>query len=213
MVPPGSPEKSANVGSPGRFSATTMPVAPASRTRACFALYGQPPRLTRAIEFRSEPAAREPSQSCRLAPPIVPTSTSRWSVEIHDGGMLSAAPNGILATPPGARTVIDGPKTCAFAVAPTLIASGAVAGEPAVPSPKKSRSFPAEMIGTTPARTMFATAGMSTSVRGSACGPPPEKLMMSIPSRTAASKAATISGLFAEQQPPSGAGAGTLKTR
>jgi hypothetical protein len=51
------------------------------------------------------------------------------------------------------------------------------------------------------------------SVRGSAWGPPPEKLMTSIPSRTAASKAATISGLLAEQQPPSGAGAGTLKTR
>ena len=103
MVPPGSPEKSANVGSPGRFSATTMPMAPASRTRASFALYGQPPRLTSAIEFRSEPAASEPSQSCRFAPPIVPTSTSRWSVEIHEGGMLSAGPKGIRATPPGAR--------------------------------------------------------------------------------------------------------------
>ena len=109
--------------------------------------------------------------------------------------------------------MIDGPKTCAFETAPTLIASGAVAGEPAVPSPKKSRSLPAEMIGTTPARTTFATAGMRMSVRGSACGPPPEKLMTSIPSRTAASKAAMISGLLAEQQPPSGAGAGTLKTR
>ena len=37
--------------------------------------------------------------------------------------------------------------------------------------------------------------------------------MTSIPSFTAASNAATISGLFAEQQPPSGAGFGTLKTR
>ncbi len=116
-------------------------------------------------------------------------------------------------TPPGDTTAIDDPKTCAFATAPTLIASGAVAGDPAVPRPKKSRSLPAEMIGTTPARTTFATASMRTSVRGSACGPPPEKLMMSIPSRTAASNAATISGLFAEQHPPSGAGAGTLNTR
>ena len=127
--------------------------------------------------------------------------------------MLSAGPNGIRPRPPGRDTVIDGPKTCALATAPTLIASGAVAGEPAVPRPKKSRSFPAEMIGTTPARTTFATAWMRMSVRGSACGPPPEKLMTSMPSRTAASKAATISGLFAEQQPPSGDGAGTLKTR
>ncbi len=168
IVPPGSPEKSANVGSPGRFSAMTRPAAPASRARASFALYGQPPRLTSAIAFRSEPAPSEPSQSWRFAPPIVPTSTSRWSVEIHEGGMVSAGPNGMRATPPGARTVIEGPKTCAFAVAPTLIASGAVAGEPAVPRPKKSRSFPAEMIGTTPARTTFATASMRTSVRGSA---------------------------------------------
>ena len=58
---------------------------------------------------------------------------------------------------------MDGPKTCAFAVAPTLMASGAVAGEPDVPSPKKSRSLPAEITGTTPARATFATAGTRMS--------------------------------------------------
>ena len=142
---------------------------------------------------------------------MVPTSTSRWFAEIHDGGMLSAGANGTRATPLGETTDSDGPKTWAFATAPTLIASGAVAGDPAVPRPKKSRSFPAEMTGTTPARTTFATASMRMSVRGSACGPPPEKLMTSMPSRTAASKAATISGLFAEQQPPSGAGCGNVE--
>src|SRR3972149_9361198 len=125
--------------------------------------------------------------------------------------MLSDGTNGVLATPAGETTEIDGPKTCAFAVAPTLIASGAVAGDPAVPSPKKSRSFPAEITGTTPARTTFLTVSMSASVRGSLCGPPPEKLMTSMPSATAASNAATISGVLPEQQPPSGCG--TLKTR
>ena len=80
-----------------------------------------------------------------------------------------------------------------------------------MPRPKKSRSFPAEMTGTTPARTTFATVGIIASVRGSACGPPPEKLMTSMPSATAASNAATISGVVPEQQPPSGSG--TLKTR
>ena len=126
--------------------------------------------------------------------------------------MLSDATNGIRPIPTaGATTESEFPKTCAFAVAPTLIASGDVAGEPAVPSPKKSRSFPADTIGTTPARTTFATVGMSASVRGSACGPPPEKLMMSMPSATAASKAATISGVVPEQHPPSGSG--TLNTR
>ena len=191
----------------------TIPVAPASRARAALTLYGQPPRLTSAIAPRSDPAGRRRRRAGGSTPLIDPTSTSRWSVEIHDGGMLSAGAKGIRPSPPGETTVSDGPKTCAFATAPTLIASGAVAGEPAVPRPKKSRSFPAEMTGTTPARTTFATASMRMSVRGSACGPPPEKLMTSMPSRTAASNAATISGLFAEQQPPSGAGAGTLKTR
>ena len=47
----------------------------------------------------------------------------------------------------------EAPKTCAFVVDPTLIDSGAVAGDPVVPRPKKSRSFPAEITGTTPART------------------------------------------------------------
>ena len=82
--------------------------------------------------------------------------------------MLSDGTKGILPTPAGETTEIDGPKTCAFAVAPTLIASGAVAGDHAVPSPKKSRSLPAEITGTTPARAIFATASMRMSVRGSA---------------------------------------------
>ena len=82
--------------------------------------------------------------------------------------MLSDGTNGILATPPGDTTEIDGPNTCPLAMAPTLIASGAVAGDPAVPSPKKSRSLPAEMTGTTPARTTLVTAWMRMSVRGSA---------------------------------------------
>ena len=153
------------------------------------------------------------AQSCRLTPAIEPTSTSRWFAEIQDGGIVSVGAKGIRGTPLGETTDSDAPKTCALATAPTLMASGAVAGEPAVPRPKKSRSLPAEMIGTTPARTTLDTASMRMSVRGSACGPPPEKLMMSMPSLTAASNAATISGLFAEQQPPSGDGAGTLKTR
>src|SRR5262249_18865242 len=49
MVPPESAVMNANVGSPGRFSATTMPIAPAARARPAFTLYGQPPRLTSAI--------------------------------------------------------------------------------------------------------------------------------------------------------------------
>ena len=76
IVPP-AVEKSANVGSPGRFSAITIPVAPASRARADLTLYGQPPRLTSAIAPRSDPRGGAASQSWRLPPEIEPTSTSR----------------------------------------------------------------------------------------------------------------------------------------
>ena len=88
-------------------------------------------------------------------------------------------------------------KTWLLAVAATLIASGAVEGEPTVPKPKSSRSFPAEITGTTPALTTFVTTCTIGSRAGSDCGPPPEKLTTSIPSATADSNAAMISGVLA----------------
>ena len=63
-----------------------------------------------------------------------------------------------------------GAKTCEFETAATVIASGAVPGEPAVPKPKSSRSFPAEMTGTTPAAATLFVAAIRTSFSGSACG-------------------------------------------
>ena len=48
-VPPDSAVMKGNVGSPGRFSAMTMPIAPAARAFEAFVPYGQPPRLTSAI--------------------------------------------------------------------------------------------------------------------------------------------------------------------
>jgi hypothetical protein len=86
---------------------------------------------------------------------------------------------------------------CEFDVAATEIASGAVPGEPALPSPKSSRSLPAAITGTTPASAVFRTASFIASLAGSVSGPPPEKLITFIPSETAASKARTISGVFA----------------
>ena len=65
------------------------------------------------------------------------------------------------------------------------------------------------MTGTTPAAATLRTASTSASLAGSVCGPPPEKLITSIPSRTAASKAATISGVL----PTWPTGVGTLKIR
>jgi hypothetical protein len=96
-----------------------------------------------------------------------------------------------------------------FETAATEIASGAVPGAPAVPIPNSSRSLPAEITGMTPAAATFATVSIRASLTGSTCGPPPEKLRTCIPSRTAASKAATISGVFATCP----MGVGTVKTR
>ena len=56
---------------------------------------------------------------------------------------------------------------------------------------------PAEITGTTPAAATLWIASISASLAGSVCGPPPEKLITSMPSATAASKAATISGVLA----------------
>ena len=84
---------------------------------------------------------------------------------------------------PAAVTASAGAKTWVFESAATEIASGAVPGEPVEPSPYSSRSLPAEMTGTTPAAATLRTASTSASLAGSVCGPPPEKLITSMPSR------------------------------
>ena len=106
-------------------------------------------------------------------------------------------------------TLSAGAKTWRFDTAATPIASGAVPGEPALPSPKSSRSFPAAITGTTPAAATFFTVSYIASFVGSVWAPPPEKLMTSMPSTTACSNAATICGVF----PTWPIGVGTLKTR
>ena len=97
-----------------------------------------------------------------------------------------------------------------FETAATEIASGAVPGEPAEPI--------AEVVAVVPRGDHRHDAGggevcepprSSASFAGSICGPPPEKLITSMPSFTAASKAATISGVFATCP----IGVGTVKTR
>jgi hypothetical protein len=110
---------------------------------------------------------------------------------------------------PGERTDRTGEKTCVFDVAATVIASGAVPGEPTVPIPNSSRSFPAEMTGTTPASATLWMTSTIASLAGSVSAPPPEKLITSMPSRTADSNAAAISGVLAMWP----IGVGTLKTR
>ena len=135
-------------------------------------------------------------------PMIVPTSTSVWSVVAHarrrrgssDCERARAGGRGRA----GARDAVSaGAKTCEFETAATRIASGAVPGEPTLPRPKSSRSLPAEITGTTPAAATLSTRLDQRVVRGIGLGPPPEKLITSMPSATASSKAATISGVYA----------------
>ena len=76
---------------------------------------------------------------------------------------VGAGTNGSWPSSTGEVSVRALVKMCALAVAATLMASGAVEGDPTVPIPKRSRSLPAEITGTTPALATFATAATSAS--------------------------------------------------
>ena len=76
------------------------------------------------------------------------------------------------------------------------IASAALPGDESEPLPNSSKSFPAATTGTTPAAAAPSSARATRSREGSISGSPRERLITSIPSLTAASIAATISGAF-----------------
>jgi hypothetical protein len=80
--------------------------------------------------------------------------------------------------------------------AATAIARSAVAGELTVPRPNAWNSLPAETTGTTPAAAAPLSARVTRSRLGAISGSPSERLITSIPSRTAASIPAAISGEF-----------------
>ena len=90
--------------------------------------------------------------------------------------------------------------------AAAVIAAEAVPGEPIEPRPTESNSFPAATVVTTPALAAPAIACTTRSRLGSMPGSPTERLITSIPSATAASTAAAISGLL-PSIPNSGVGA------
>ena len=80
--------------------------------------------------------------------------------------------------------------------AAAVIAVAAFAGEETVPRPNSSKSFPAEMAETTPAAAAASTARTTMSRLGSISTAPKDMFSTSMPSRTAASIPATISGAF-----------------
>ena len=92
--------------------------------------------------------------------------------------------------------------TSDFFAAATVMARGALPGEPTEPRPKPSKSLPAAMVGTTPARAAPSIALTTMSRLGSISGSPSERLITSIPSATAASIPLAISGLLPSSPTP-----------
>ena len=80
--------------------------------------------------------------------------------------------------------------------AEAVIAAGAFPGDATVPRPNSSKSFPAAIAETTPAAAAASTARTTMSRLGSISGSPKDMFSTSMPSRTAASIPATISGEF-----------------
>jgi hypothetical protein len=137
--------------SPDRLSTSTIPVAPALRTRSAFETKVQPPRDTSATVPLSEPDGSEVkrgsfgskpggeqtwrSTGCPFVPVTVPTSTSVWPA-IQAGATRTLKAKGMccrLAGAPAPVTVSSVPKTCRFETAATEIADGALLGEPTEP--------------------------------------------------------------------------------
>src|SRR3954451_9252511 len=94
-----------------------------------------------------------------------------------------------------------------FVEAATVIACGVLPGEPTDPRPKSSKSLPAATTGTTPAAAAPWSARTTRSRDGSISGSPSERLITFMPSATAASIAAAISGELPSRPNP---GVGTV---
>ena len=100
------------------------------------------------------------------------------------------------------------PDASGLVTAATVIARSEVPGEISDPPPNSSKSFPAATTGTTPAAAAASSARATMSRDGSISGSPSERLITSMPSDTAASIAATISGALPSS--PTFASVGTL---
>ena len=86
------------------------------------------------------------------------------------------------------------PGSSRFSTAPTVIADATLPGELTEPEPSSRNSFPAEATVGTPARAAPSIASATRSWLGSISASPSERLITSMPSATAASMPAAISG-------------------
>ena len=137
-----------------------------------------PPRETSATTPASERAGRVEERGSFGSEPVLPQSVTldrlavcagdrpdvhqrlvgvlpgRGNVEVVGERHVLDAGGGARAASPSA----PGAKTWRLEDAATEIADGALLGDPTEPSPKSSRSFPAEITGTTPAAATFSSA-------------------------------------------------------
>ena len=99
--------------------------------------------------------------------------------------------------PPEEKSAISsgGPESLSVDAA-TVIASCAEPGDPTEPRPSSPNSLPAAMTGTTPAAAAASIAFTTMSRCGWISGSPSDRLMTFMPSFTAASMPAAISGEF-----------------
>ncbi len=99
--------------------------------------------------------------------------------------------------PPDEKSAITsaGPESPSLDAA-TLIACGAVAGDPTDPLPLSRNSLPAATTGITPASAALSSAATTMSRDGSISDSPSERLITSMPSFTASSMPFAISGEF-----------------
>ena len=169
----------------------SRPRRPAARN--AFVMIAQRPRVTSAIAPVSEPGGRllvgafgssPEAHSWRSTgrpsrPTIVPMSTT------------SVARPRRRAKHPPAGTKLNWRPASDSAGRDVRVGQGrdrdrirGDAGAPADPMPNSSRSLPAEMAGTTPAAATLETASTKRVVGGIDIGPPPEKLITFMPSRT-----------------------------
>ena len=108
-------------------------------------------------------------------PVIFSTSTSSRALNANAPGKrvppaLAIGTRLRSAGAPADWTESTGANTCVFDTAATVIASGALPGEPTVPRPNSSRSLPAEITGTTPAAATLCTTSIIASFAGSVSG-------------------------------------------
>ena len=202
--------------SPARLSTRTIPIAPAACARARLRAKVQVPRETSAIAPVSEPAGQRASRRrSRLPGGPQRCAVDRLAVRADDRADVDER---LVAVRPRPGRVAGRRRTgscCRLAGAPGAVTRqrrredvrvrdggdrdrvgrGARRAGRAERRSRRGRCRP-RSPGRRPRRRRSCTASISASLAGSVCGPPPEKLITSMPSLTAASNAATISGVL-----------------